>query len=241
MSRHPMSPDQASPDHAEFALWDASYVLGALTPGDRRAYEEHLDGCERCRAAVAELAAMPGLLARSRPEVEGWDDQEPDAGPPANLVDLVTRRRELRARALRRRVVGAVVGVAAAAALAMAVPVALSRSEQTGVSQAVVLAPVGATTMTAALDLTSVAWGTSISMSCDYPTGEDWGGAYHPATYTLEITDTDGTVSDVATWSAVPGKSIHVDAATAVPLDHIASVTVLSDTGAPLLSAPVFG
>ena len=62
-----------SPTHAEFSQWDASYVMGALTPGDRRAYEAHLEECERCRVAVAELASMPGLLARARPEVETWD------------------------------------------------------------------------------------------------------------------------------------------------------------------------
>ncbi|MCZ2263463.1 anti-sigma factor family protein, partial [Isoptericola sp. QY 916] len=43
--------------------WDAAYVLGALSPADRRDYEEHLAGCDACRAAVAELAGLPGLLA----------------------------------------------------------------------------------------------------------------------------------------------------------------------------------
>ena len=45
-------------DHAEFSQWDASYVLGSLTPEDHRAYEAHLEECERCRAAVAELLAL---------------------------------------------------------------------------------------------------------------------------------------------------------------------------------------
>ncbi|HZJ39795.1 MAG TPA: zf-HC2 domain-containing protein, partial [Demequina sp.] len=49
-----------SDDRETFAQWDASYVLGALTPGDRRAYEAHLEQCERCRASVAELASIPG-------------------------------------------------------------------------------------------------------------------------------------------------------------------------------------
>lgn len=48
--------------HDEFATWDAAYVLGALSPADRRAFEEHLRDCERCGAAVGELAGMPGLL-----------------------------------------------------------------------------------------------------------------------------------------------------------------------------------
>ena len=95
-----------SSDHAAFADWDGAYVLGALTPADRRAYEEHLDGCVRCRAAIGELASIPGLLARTTPP----DDDS--AGPPADLVDLVAARRDRRRRTvLRRFTVG--LGVAA--------------------------------------------------------------------------------------------------------------------------------
>lgn len=50
-----------------YAEWDAAYVLGALGPSDRHAYERHLAECEACRAAVAELAGMPGLLSTVSP------------------------------------------------------------------------------------------------------------------------------------------------------------------------------
>lgn len=40
----------------------APYVLGALSAADRTAFEEHLRGCGRCRAAVDEVAALPALL-----------------------------------------------------------------------------------------------------------------------------------------------------------------------------------
>jgi hypothetical protein len=55
-------------DHERFADWDSAYVLGALSPAERREYEGHLESCERCRRAVEELAPMPGLLARLTPE-----------------------------------------------------------------------------------------------------------------------------------------------------------------------------
>ena len=43
----------------------AAYVLGALTPGDRRRYEAHLRSCPACRGeGVAGLAGLPGLLRR---------------------------------------------------------------------------------------------------------------------------------------------------------------------------------
>jgi hypothetical protein len=41
-----------------------SYVLGALSPPERDAYERHLDECEICRDEVAEVAVLPGLLSR---------------------------------------------------------------------------------------------------------------------------------------------------------------------------------
>ena len=55
----------AIPD--KFAQWDAAYVLGALSPAERREFEEHLASCPACQAAVSELAALPGLLAQISP------------------------------------------------------------------------------------------------------------------------------------------------------------------------------
>jgi len=41
-----------------------AYVLGALVPAERDAFETHLGECAICRAEVAELAVLPGLLGR---------------------------------------------------------------------------------------------------------------------------------------------------------------------------------
>jgi hypothetical protein len=40
------------------------YVLGAMDPGERALMDAHLDTCEECRAELAELAELPGLLAK---------------------------------------------------------------------------------------------------------------------------------------------------------------------------------
>ncbi len=48
----------------EYEDWDASYVLGALPTDQRLQYEQHLSECSACRAAVAELAGMPGIVGR---------------------------------------------------------------------------------------------------------------------------------------------------------------------------------
>ncbi len=44
-------------------MWDAAYVLGALSDPDRREFEAHLDGCTSCRQAVTELTAISPLLS----------------------------------------------------------------------------------------------------------------------------------------------------------------------------------
>ena len=40
------------------------YVLGALPPAQRLAFEAHMAQCDECRSEVNELAVLPGLLAR---------------------------------------------------------------------------------------------------------------------------------------------------------------------------------
>jgi anti-sigma factor RsiW len=49
--------------HGELREWDASYVLGMLSPDERRQFEQHLAGCAACQASVAELAGLPGVLS----------------------------------------------------------------------------------------------------------------------------------------------------------------------------------
>lgn len=72
-----------------YAEWDAAYVLGALSPSDRRAFEHHLAECDACRGAVAELAGLPGLLSTLTPAhaeslvTDEPDLQLPDGGAPA--------------------------------------------------------------------------------------------------------------------------------------------------------------
>ena len=54
--------DDTERQHERFGEWDAAYLLGALTPADRRAYEDHIAGCRICGTAVVELAGVPALL-----------------------------------------------------------------------------------------------------------------------------------------------------------------------------------
>ena len=45
-----------------FAVDAEAYVLGALDEPERTAFEEHLRGCDPCRAAVDAVGPLPALL-----------------------------------------------------------------------------------------------------------------------------------------------------------------------------------
>ncbi|WP_052848180.1 anti-sigma factor family protein [Streptomyces avicenniae] len=229
--------------HEGFADWDAAYVLGALTPEDRHAYEAHLEECPLCRDAVGELAAMPGLLARTRPAPATDAEAEADTGsPPDDLVDRMLVR-DTRWRAGRRRVRVRVAAGALAAAVALAVlagvPSVLGTRDAPSDAVSVALEPTGATPMTVDVRLDPVAWGTRLSVECGYPEGTAWSGPGGPWSYALVVTDADGATTQVATWQAVAGRTITLDAATAVPVEDIASLSVVTAGGDDLLTAQV--
>jgi predicted anti-sigma-YlaC factor YlaD len=93
-----------------FTTYDAAYLLGALSPGDRREYEAHLRECDECSHAVARLAGLPGLLAKAtRPEPV---EPVPETLLP-KLIAEVTRRRTRS----RRLIVAALAAAAVLAAL----------------------------------------------------------------------------------------------------------------------------
>ncbi|MGC7097853.1 zf-HC2 domain-containing protein [Amycolatopsis lurida] len=43
--------------------WDVAYMLGSLSPAERREYELHLSGCEGCASEVTALAGLPGIMS----------------------------------------------------------------------------------------------------------------------------------------------------------------------------------
>jgi hypothetical protein len=233
-----------NPDHARFAEWDAAYVLGALSPAERREFEEHLDECAKCRAAVTELSALPGLLGRidDARAFALLEDAEPDAGPgaqPAAPADLVARiqNRERRDR-IRRRVgtAGALVAAAAIAAiLALVLPPVLSPAVPP--SFASELTPTDPSVpVEASIALTSVEWGTRIEMNCGYhPADAGPDGGYGPVTYSLWVVDRDGAESSLSTWTAAAGGTVSITADTALTLQEIAQLEVRSGTGVQVL------
>jgi hypothetical protein len=229
--------DAQHAQHEQFADWDAAFVLGALSPSDRRSFEAHLQECEKCRAAIVHLAPTIALLARITPdraesllEVSGLEE-----GPD------VTRRRELVSigvqEAKRRRRTWWAAGLAAAAAIVVAVVLAVTVAigpSLRGV-QVIALEPVVDIPITATVELVDVAWGTRLEMICSYPDGEDHEEDAAGWPYALYVTGTDGTTSEVSSWVALPGKTARLGAGTALDPDEIASIEIRSLTSGRVL------
>jgi anti-sigma factor RsiW len=97
----------------------AAHVLGALEPAESRRVEAHLDSCADCRAELAELAALPGLLAL----VDPADLSAPPVTPSPELFARVSAaaRRPSRVRRRLLLVAAALVLVAGGAAAGVAV------------------------------------------------------------------------------------------------------------------------
>jgi hypothetical protein len=222
-----------SVDHERFADWDSAYVLGALSPAERREYEGHLETCERCRRAVEELTPMPGLLARLTPERAealledgGGEGSSPPLAPHPELLAAV--RHEARRRRIRRtRVRFAVAAVAGATALtAIVVPLGLTRTPP-GV-EVVAFETVADVPVTATAELTPVAWGTRIDLDCTYETdaADAPGAPVDGWPYALYVVDRDGERRELSSWRASPGATARLEAGTAVALDDIASLEI---------------
>jgi anti-sigma factor RsiW len=216
-----------TPDPYEHS--DAAYVLGALGHEDRIAYEEHLRTCARCTAAVAELAALPGLLARL-PALPAA--AEPSGSPPDPLLPgLLTRVRRDRTR---RRVVGAAGAVAASAVLVAGTAAVVDRTS-TPDPAGVAVTMVGDAPVTAELRLEDVAWGTRITMSCRYDATAA-PGRYDPVGYQLVVVGAgDAGTQSVARWQVLPGREAQVAGSTDLPVDEIAEVQLLDADGTLLL------
>lgn len=228
-------------EHARVAEWDAAYVLGALSPADRRTFEEHLEECALCRASVAELAPIPGLLSRvpdERVAVNGpfagvdEDHSAQLAGPAERLRADVVARGTRRRRGIPRRMWALVVAGALVVAAAVAVPVTLGATAPRGAVHA--LADVAGVPIEASVRLTDVAWGTRIDLVCDY-SGEVLDAPEGGWPYALAVVDADGATTTLSTWRAEPGSTTQLSAGTDLALADIGAVEIRTIDGADVL------
>lgn len=235
----------------QLAHLDGSYVLGALAPAERLEFERHLPQCAECSRSVAELAGLPGLLAQV--DVSSLDSGTAPRLPDTILPALV---REVRGAQRRRSVVVAAVAasVAAVAVAAFAIAGGLGEGGAGGAdgrgtaappSPTVSLTgrpmlPSGRTPVRADLVVTGVAWGTRLELTCSYVAdAADYEGGAGDGQYALVIHTRDGRVEQVATWRALPGRTMRLSAATATDRSDITAVELQTAGGTVLLRLAV--
>jgi hypothetical protein len=233
-----MSTPQNGPSTGcSYEMWDGAYVLGSLSPAERREFEVHLDSCEQCSRAVRDLAGLPGLLGRIGPEV--FEESEPEPVPETLLPRL--------SRAVRRgqqRRTWLTAGIAAAAAVAITTGGVLAL-DNSGSSDVAIPPPTSSPTlpvgqpltplkrdpMIASVALTPVAWGTKLELTCSYKRNA---ASYGGGAYAMVVHTKDGHTEQVATWNGLPGETMHVSGATAAWQRDITSVEVTHLDGTPI-------
>lgn len=222
--------------------WDAAYVLGSLSSAERREYEAHLETCDRCRAAVADISGMPALLAMLDVEdVRALEKEQPEPPPlrPEVRQQVLDKVRWRRRRS--RLLTSAAVGLAAAL-LAVGLVIAVRPGIvglQSGTTQATAqqleMNKLVTTPFSATISLNSFAWGTRIDMACVYG---DWssGGGVPPSNLGMVVVGRDGSHTQIATWLGMSGATALPSGNTPVPVGEIAAVQLVSaDSGQVLL------
>jgi len=223
----------------EFAMYDAAYVLGALSPADRRDFESHLAVCTACAGSVAELAGLPGLMSRvSLDQLTA----EPEPVPETLLPSLARAVRRERGR---RRLVAGTSAAAAACLIAVGAvslltdsesptrpPVTASAPTRPGTADraltAVIPSPV-----TASARLVDMAWGTRIDLTCSYRAQGLYPNKQVP--YAMVVIDRRGVAEQVATWKTLPNQTLTVMGASSRDRKDIAAVEIRMLSGRTIL------
>jgi hypothetical protein len=229
-------------DGDRYVTWDAAYVLGSLSSTERREFEAHLERCDRCRTAVADLSGMPALLGLlSVEDVRSLDREQPEPPPlrPEVLNSVLDRVRWRRRRS--RWLTSAAVGVAAAllaVGLVVAVRpelVGLRDGDTTQTAAQLEMTKLAPTPFSATVALSSFAWGTRIDMACTYGEWAGEGGGT-PSNLGMVVVGRDGSRTQVATWLGLSGATALPSGNTAMRKDQIASVQLVAvDSGRVLL------
>lgn len=220
----------------EFAHDDGAYVLGALAPAERAAYERHLAGCAACREAVAEIAVLPGLLGRLDPA--GLEQFLPSASETSRVPALLSAAREQRRRERSRSRRRYALTVLAAAALAVLAGVGATLVRPAAPAPAPVtlteMRPVGdPVPLHAEVGLTDKKWGTEVTLHCGYAQQPGHREAY---TFRLVAHGPDGETEQVGTWLAAPGDNLRMTGATHFTHGELVRLELLRADGTPVLA-----
>ena len=212
-----------------FVVDDGAYVLGALAPAERAAFERHLTTCPACRDSVASLAVLPGLLGRL--DTATATKTIPPVRVPETLLPRLLKEaaRDRRRRRLRLVLAACVTAIVLAAGTVFAVFLR-DRPAET-VTQTPMVAVSEAIRVTAEVGLSAADTGTLIHMTCRYPGEPD--GTW---TLLLVVYSRSGDSEQAGSWIATEGQEIALTASTHFRPDEIAHVELQSVDHTTLLT-----
>jgi Putative zinc-finger len=214
----------------QYARLDAAYLLGALDAGERLAYEAHLAICRRCRTSLAEISAIPPLLAGLDESVFAAPPEAAATPVPDTLLQAAGRER-----ARRRWLTTGLALLAAACAIALIVIVLPSSSGGPKPAPRTMVALV-ATPVDATIALQPRSWGTEINLTCWYPRS----AAEPPSDrYELVAHDTDGATYDLGSWRLAPGRRVIFTSGTALTETQIKNLQITQPNGPAILALEV--
>jgi anti-sigma factor RsiW len=225
---------------------DGAYVLGALSPAERAAYERHLATCSFCREAVADIAVLPGLLGRLDPaDFARLLDPTLSAPVPApnRMPDLVTAAQSTRRKERKQTRVRVLSTALAAAVVALVVGIGAVFWMGTGAPAQPVAGPMVAMTTVAAevpvsakVSVTGLNAGTRVTLVCRYT---DKTPDLKPYTIWLKAEGPDGETDTMGSWVAAPGKDFSMSGVTHLVGAALSRLVLVRGDGKVLLAYDV--
>lgn len=241
---------------------DGAYVLGALSPAERAAYERHLATCSFCREAVADIAVLPGLLGRLDPadfakllDPTLFDERPPPIRTPERVRPVQPKRRRerknVRVRVLSTSLAAVVVALVVGAAVLFWVgggsatsgssranaDASLSSASVSADGPTLAMSPVsGDIPISARISLTPLAGGTKVALVCSY---DRTGAGRQSYTIWLKAFGPDAETDTMGSWVASPGKDFAMTGVTHFGGAGLSRLALVGSDGKTLLAYDV--
>ena len=197
--------------HCEHEHDDGAYVLGALSPAERVAYERHLASCSFCREAVADISAMPDLLSRlDAKEFAKLLDPSLTSGTLHTPARALAPRRHKNPRSIRVRLGSSAAATVLVALIGFGVVVWTRSGEPvaTPLGPAVAMTAMQADSPVAAtVRLSSADGGTKVEMVCSYSKAATRSWTFRLVAYGSAAEGQE----QIGSWEAKPGVKFPMD------------------------------
>ncbi len=199
----------------------AAYALDQLDEAGRTSVEAHLEGCERCPSALAELAMPAHALAAATAD----GATRPAGSVPGPLgpavMARVTAESSTRDRRRQRTIVLSSATVAALS-LGLIASLALLRPAAHRSGQEIALS--GRTGVVSRVVLDRRPWGTQLTVTAK--------GLTPGSVHAVWMSSADGHHTSAGTFTAVQDRRVRVVLAAAVPADQSVAVGISDPSGA---------